>query len=422
VPALPRAAWIILAVAFVVRVGAVAAHRDYVPYGDPADYERMARVISDLRYPGRTEGLPGPTAGRPPAYPVALGAVYAVDESRTLARLVQAVVGTITVGLVGLVALLALRRRRVALTAMALAAVWPPFWLIGGALLSEVLFVPLTLGAVAAALRFRDRPRLRWAVLAGVLIGLAGLTRANGLVLALPVAVAIGTAAQGAALRPVVALLAAAILTLAPWTIRNAVEFGALVPVATEDGFTLAGTYNDVAREQERFPAAWVNWYQVPSNLDAIDSVENDERVWNDKLRGESLAYAADHPGYVPKVAWWNLRRLFDAAGQDWLEVEFASYGLPRWMARLELLAFWPVLLLALAGLALGGARALPRWLWLVPALLLLPILTTGYMRFRAPIDPYLVVLAAIAVVALWERRTASGRGAGRRARSSAGG
>ncbi len=402
-----RAVWVILAVALAVRIAAVAVHPDYVPIGDPADYERIARSVSeDGKYPGRTEGLPGPSAYRPPVYPVALGVVYAVApvEERTWARLVQALVGTVTVALVGLVAWLALRRRRVALVAMAVAAVWPPMWVLNGALLSESVFVPLTLGAVAAALVARERGTWRWIVACGVLVGLAWLTRANGVALLLPVAVALWGVHRRRWLAPV-AMAAVAALTVAPWTIRNAVVMDHFVPVAVEDGYGLAGTYNDVARNHEQFPAAWVNWYDVPSNVRIVRSVENDEIAWNDALREEALEFIGDHPGYVPKVAWWNLRRLFDAAGLEWLRYEYGAYGLPRWMAPLELATFWPLALLALAGAFTAAARAAPRWLVLVPAILLLPIFIAGYMRFRVPIDPFLAILAACAIVAVVERR-----------------
>jgi 4-amino-4-deoxy-L-arabinose transferase-like glycosyltransferase len=404
--------WVILAVALAVRLGAVAAAPDYTPVGDPADYERIARSVADGDYPGRTQGLPGPTAYRPPLYPVALGAAYAVApvEERTWARILQALTGTLTVALVGLVAWLALRRRRVALIAMGVAALWPPMWIHNAALLSENAFVPLTLAAVAAALRWRESGAWRWVVACGVLAGLAALTRVNGLTLLLPLVVAVwrpppAPLKQRAA--PALALVAVAALTIAPWTIRNAIVFDRFVPIAVEDGYGLAGTYNDVARAQERFPAAWVNWYEVPSNLRTIERVPNDEIAWNDALREEGIEFIREHPGYVPKVVWWNLRRVFDAAGLEWLRFEHGAYGLPRALATVELVAFWPVALLALGGLLTRAARAAPRWLALVPAVLLLPVLVVGYSRFRAPIDPFLAILAAAALAAAAERYSA---------------
>jgi hypothetical protein len=56
---------------------------------------------------------------------------------------------------------------------------------------------------------------------------------------------------------------------------------------------------------------------------------------------------------------------------------------------------------LALVALARGRVRGSPAWLWAIPVLLALstmPIL--GNPRYRASIDPFLVLLAAVAIQA----------------------
>ena len=76
--------------------------------------------------------------------------------------------------------------------------------------------------------------------------GLAILTRANGMILLVPLALIMW--APRRSLGPPAVLVAVALLTVAPWTIRNAVELHAFVPVTTQFGSALAGTYNDEAR------------------------------------------------------------------------------------------------------------------------------------------------------------------------------
>jgi hypothetical protein len=44
--------------------------------------------------------------------------------------------------------------------------------------------------------------------------------------------------------------------------------------------------------------------------------------------------------------------------------------------------------------------------LWLVPLCLCTSVFITGFIRFRSPIDPFLVLLAASAVAAAQERLT----------------
>jgi len=133
--------------------------------------------------------------------------------------------------------------RRVALTAMVLAALYVPLILIGGSLMSEPLFAAFVLAALVAALHHRAAAhRHRWAVLAGVLAGLAILTRANAAVILLPLVVAVWDVRprwSRRALTAPVLVVALAILTVAPWTVRNTVVLGSVVPVTTQLGTSL---------------------------------------------------------------------------------------------------------------------------------------------------------------------------------------
>ena len=404
----------LLALALAVRLGVVFATPDFTPQSDPADYERHALAIESGHWPPPDRATEGATAYRPPLYPLFLGAVHRITPGgRDWPRAAQAVVGAITVALVGLVAL-QLFGARVATVALGIAAVHPSMWAIGATYMSEVLFVPLVLGSVAAALRYaRDGRRLRWLVAAGVLAGLATLTRTNGALLLVPLLVAAwpprGERRGPRALVPIAALLAATAVAIAPWAIRNAVEFDRFVPVSTQDGATLAGTYNDDTREgrrfpASRFPAAWVEWYAVPENVAALRDVPANEVDQGEALRERALDHAADHPGYVAEVAWWNLRRDLDAAGRDWVEFDLAVTALPTSLAVPELAGFWLVTLFALLGASTAAARAAPRWVWLVPAVMLATVLAVGYIRMRAPVDPFLAILAALGALALVDR------------------
>ena len=84
-------------------------------------------------------------------------------------------------------------------------------------------------------------------------MGLAILGRANAIILL----AAAWRPRSGAGWRAPLVLCVAAALTVAPWTIRNYETFHAFVPVSTQFGSALAGTYNSEARADKVNPASW---------------------------------------------------------------------------------------------------------------------------------------------------------------------
>lgn len=411
-----RAVWLLLAAALVLRLLYVAATPGYALVHDAIDYDRHAVSIANGN--GYTTSLGRPTAFRPPAYPYLLAATYVVtgtqdapkEERIVVARVAQAVLGTVIVALIGLLAA-RLWTRRVAFVAMGLSAVYVPLILIGGAVMSEPLFVALMLGALLAALEHRRSPhRYRWAVLAGVLTGLAILTRANAAVLLLPLAWAVwdGRPRFGVrALAPAAALVAVAVLTVLPWTVRNAVVLGEAVPVSTQLGSALAGTYNDEARADTEQPASW----RALKHLEEYDSLYSQRRELSEpelerRLRGASVAYIRDHPAYVLKVGYWNTVRTLDLAGLEWSRHTAGTISAgPRW-ADAGVVSVWLLAALALAGALTRAARRAPGFVWLVPVLLFLGtvFLVVETPRYRTGVEPFLLLLAALAVTEGWTR------------------
>jgi 4-amino-4-deoxy-L-arabinose transferase-like glycosyltransferase len=277
--------------------------------------------------------------------------------------------------------------------------------------MSEMLFVVLMLAAVIAAIEHRGSAhRYRFAVAAGVLGGLAILTRANGMVLLLPLAAAVWTARPRltrAALVPPVLLVAVALVTVAPWTIRNAVVLDSFVPVTTQLGSALAGTYNDQARDDRENPASWRSIKHIPAfayewrNIRSLSEVEIERR-----LRTASREYIVDHPTYVAEVGFWNTVRLLDFAGLPRARATAATVGIERRWADAGVLCFWGFAAVALAGALTGRARTTPAFVWALPVLLAASVvfLTTETPRYRTAIDPFVVLLATLALGALAAR------------------
>jgi len=404
----------ILTVALGIRVGYVLATPGYVPSHDDRAYDHLALGIAQNgAYPDLGHRA---TAYRPPGYTYSLGAVYAIAGAGhariTAARIVQAFLGT---GIVALLGLLALRlfSRRAALYTMAIAALYPPLIAVGVSLLSEPQTVALELASILAVLSWRSTGRWRWVLLAGALGGALALTRSNAFVVVLALAAGVWTVrprVSAAAIKPVAALLATAVLVVAPWTIRNAVVLHSFIPVSDEQGGTLAGTYNPVSDHDKSAPAYWHLLTQIPQYEAATRQLaDGPEPQFQDRLLHLALDYIGDHPLYPAKVAFWNTVRLLDlnALSQSRYTATLGGITSPG-VGDATIYGFWVVAAVALyACLRRDIRQRVPAFVWLAALLLFLStvLVNSETPRLRLPLDPFIILLAGAGTAAITERR-----------------
>jgi len=403
---------LLLLLALALRVAYVLHSSSFVPdvvgnSYDSRSYDNLARGLATGH-----GWVAGSSAYRPPGYPFFLAAVYWLvgvphphglthTGGWTAVRLVEAVLATGTVALIGILAN-QVAGRRVAVASLAVAAVYLPLILVGVSLVAESLLVPLVLGATVCALHSRHcARRRRWILAAGVLCGLAALTRGNGVVIAPALAGVVWTGRprfRRQSLGAPALLLVVTALTIVPWTIRNAIAQHAFIPVTTELGATLAGTYNDVAARNHFF---WESKY--PNYRALRENHRLPESVRSSRLLDAVLRYIGEHPTDVPRAMFWNTVRLADLQGRVISRTTASSdVEANASTADLAVYVFWAVGLLAIVGLLIQRFRNVPKALWLIPALIWLseaPI-TTGTPRFRAALDPWIILLAGSAIAA----------------------
>jgi 4-amino-4-deoxy-L-arabinose transferase-like glycosyltransferase len=431
----------ILVLAFVLRIE--AAHRQpYKPINDAGSYLTIASYVARTgdyslkTTPGSgAGGTRGPSAYFAPGYPYLLGLVdwidgHAVRRGPAIQpiRDTQAILGTITVALVGLVGF-ELFGVTAGLIALALAAVYPVFTEMASVIAAENLLTPLVLASLYAVLRARraswSPARYGWVAGAGVLTGLTTLTHENGVLILVGLIPAVWTARprlRPKALAAPALLVALTALVILPWTIRNAVVMHTFIPVSDETGITLVGTYNVASAANTQVPYKWRIFYGIPHEGALIHGESHmTEPQLGAKLQSQAIHYIEHHPVSLLQVLYHNTRRLFELEGTFAWKASAAAVSLTTEVARTGVISFYVLCLLAIAALATRRARSAPRWVWVIPFLLALSVVMVNVEtpRFREPVDPFLILLAAagLSVAVDWViarlRRTPVGREAG---------
>ncbi|HKS09917.1 MAG TPA: glycosyltransferase family 39 protein [Pyrinomonadaceae bacterium] len=190
--------------------------------------------------------------GHPPGYSILLAGIFkTIGESDTAIQVVQILFDCMAVILVFLIAL-KLVPFAAAMTCGVLAAISPQFAYFSVVLLPDSLVVPPILLAIWFLIRGRKTLRLANFAIAGALIGLSCLLRANALLL--PFFLALVTplfVARGKRLHAAAAIIAGALLLIAPVTIKNAIVFRSFIPLSLGAGQTFLegiADYDDAKR------------------------------------------------------------------------------------------------------------------------------------------------------------------------------
>ncbi|HWE32869.1 MAG TPA: glycosyltransferase family 39 protein, partial [Solirubrobacteraceae bacterium] len=354
--------------------------------GDASFYHSAANLIAQGHfYERRIFGHAYQTALHPPLYSLVLSVVAWLGGVHLLPqRLVGLVIGTASVYLFG-----ALGRRiggaeRTGLIAAAIAAIYPPFITADGSIMSEPLYVLLLVVALLLALALIARPTVARAAALGAVLGLSVLTRTDGIflipLLAWPAAWG-GPGRRDRATRLLAATAAAAIV-IAPWMIRNEVEFHKLELAANYDTVIPAANCPDTYYGND------IGWW----SLNCLARARTHHQLLiGDASPSRGFTYVGEHPARAVLVAAVRVLRTFSF----WQPLRIGNHEPRRkWFDALGLAFYYPLLIAAAAGL-----WRLPRsrWLLLAPVYttLILVVFGWGNSRFRIGADVSIVVLAA---------------------------
>jgi 4-amino-4-deoxy-L-arabinose transferase-like glycosyltransferase len=365
--------------------------------GDAAQYHGLARGISNGQgystLASLLQGHPKPTAQHPPLFPLLLAGLYELGISSLDAqRAALCVLGGAGVALVGLLGR-QLAGPRAGLIAAGLAALYPNFWVLDGMAMVEALYVPLIAGALLLTYLTIARPTVWRAVALGAAIGLVTLSRPEGLVLLLLMALVVALRIPAARLRTALVVVAAGLVVVSPWIVRNAIVLDKFPLLSTNGGLTAMVANCDSAYYDR------VGFFNADCSLACI-------RYRDDELEqsacGTRVArrYAEDHAGRVPVVVLARVARTWNLYAID-NDLSYAQFGgRNRTAGTAGLVVYFLLLPLAAWGAVLLARRGITPLPLLVPFVVVTfaTALSFGFSRYRVGAEVPLVALAAVAL------------------------
>jgi len=369
------------------------------PVSDFNDYRTLA---SDLLGHGQF-GYPEPTAFFLPLHPLVLAGLMVISDHDLWLGFGMVLLSTLACFLVIRVALRIWGNRRISLIAGWLMAVFPVFVLYSPVLATEHLFVVLTLCAMLLVLRLTEGPSPRIALASGIVLGLAGLTRGEGLFYVPAFLVFLWWGARLAGTRARLAhsglLVAGVILVLTPWWVRNSLVVAPDAGLSSSAGVNFYFAHND---------SGFYGPYEG-GPLDELDAAEASRLGWR-----LGFEYLAENPLRLVQDIHTGTARLFGAPDYAvfWSTREAAFRGDPTLGSKPLRLAgalgqlsnVAAAFLTAVAAASVFGWRRWPRQaLTLLLPLILSPwllrtVLYWAKPRFRFLFDVLSLLFAAFAI------------------------
>ncbi len=386
--------WIILLLGLWLRLSFVAQVQ--VPLkSDMASFHARGQLLAEQGQfgTGSETAFLNASTYRPPLYPLFLAGIYKISQPnpKNVYWAQCALSALMLVGIFQLAKQCAPKaiQQPVALTAMASAAIYPPLIGYCGILLSETLFMTLLVWAVATLLQ--PTPSRKQLLLTGVLFGLANLTRPITLPLML-LLMAVSICYRKFNLKAMATLLMAFLITLAPWVIRNYLEFHQFVLVDNSSGINMVAGNNDQGKGDytRGYEKSWMfqdalrksrNIVELDKNLLANDSqwIQRHPAQYA-KLFFKRVGYyfVSEHEFYAHEYHWNHI---------PWHKTEWNLAFRLTWQI-LALLTLIGCLWLRYANGVLLGAAGF--FFYLFPAIALY------YTRYRHPGIPFVLILGAL--------------------------
>ena len=364
-----------------------------------------------------------PDVGRPPLWPFIFSIFYflppqpnsqLLDMAQQIfyGRLLYCFIGSCTCVLVYLLAR-DLFGKRIALITGMIAAVYPGLFIYDGWLYSETLYTFLLTAFIYSLYRLQRTAQRRWIIVSGLLLGLAALTRPNGFLLfgmlfLWSVAIILAKVLPWQmVVKSTLVITGIAAIVITPWTYRNYLVSHSFVLVSIGEGDVLLGAYNDTILRGTT--GIWTSPHNITPRPDLPTEVLRGKDIEpytpeDDKIATNyALHWIEMHWHDMPRLLFYHMVSMWTYTPESNLPfIEFPGQLSSQVVRYMTLLMPIPIFLLAIFGLLVTW-QSRKQQLLIVYFIIALTIIENlifyGIMRFRAPIEPELVLLAG---GALW--------------------
>ena len=335
----------------------------------------------------------GPGAEHPPVASLLMTPASLLPHLVSWQRATSTLLG---IAVVPLIALLGLRLggRRVAVIAAFVAAVYPNLWINDSLVMSESAAGFFVVIALLCAWQFQQRFDYRSAIITGVVVALAALTRSEMVALA-PLLALIGFRSRPRLewLKRAVVMLVVVGAVIAPWMIYNSTRFDAPVLLSANEGITILGANCDATYGGPKM-GGWLtsclNDVVIQPGEDASELSRREHKL--------AVQYMREHVRRLPLVVAARLLRTVDLYGlHDLVLIDMADQR-GRVQSWGGILSWW--LLAPLAAVGWWRSRRRCGWILLAPAISVFATAAIFYgaHRLRAPLEPVVVICAAMAM------------------------
>lgn len=398
-------------VAVAVRVAYVSTlDRETLTWPDEIKYDEIAWHLT------QTGEFVSEAYFATPVLPAFLAGVYSIfGHDYRAARFCQAILGGVLVlAMVGIGATI-FDHRTAAYLAGVGTALYPQFIYLSGVFYAEHMFAVLIAVTVFCFVRWQALQSRSWLVAAGLMMGLTALCR--------PVFIAFfpfallyvwWRARKGGKWRLSAAVAVVALLTISPWTLRNAAVLGRFVPISTGMGLHLWRGNNELSlgnaddRHLSLMNSLWIGRAQtllsepqraeltsrkaeLVKEMQSLDEVSQDRR-----LAAEGFRWLREHPRRFMFQSASRLLTLYSAFSRTITKAEVVNQR----NALIAAVSFYPVLILGTIGIFLAIRRNHASLIvhGTILANLLVYVPMTACTRFRLPIDGFWILFAALTV------------------------